>query len=79
MMINARKFSAAKKSDCVDADECFVAKMFDCFNINRFLDLNSEKDSLLCIIKAFDCVVSNEICVAKVSEIFCILKSMFCD
>ena len=79
MMINVREISAAKKFDCVDIDEYFIAEEFDCVDVNRFLDLNSKKNFLFCIIKAFDCVISDEICAAKVFEIFYIFKLMFCD
>ena len=79
MMINAREFSAAKKFDYVNVDKYFIAKEFDCFNINQFFDSNSEKDSLLYIIKTFDRVILDEICAAKAFEIFCIFNSMFCD
>ena len=78
-MINAREISAAEEFDCVDAIECFAAKKSDCIDVDRFLDLNSEKDSLLCIIKAFNRVISDEICAAEVFEISYIFKSMFCD
>ena len=78
-MINVRKFFAVKEFDCVDADEYSAAKKFDCVDVDRFFDANSEKNFLFCIIKTFDRVISNEICVAKAFKIFCIFKSMFCD
>ena len=79
MMINVSEIFAAKEFDCFNVNEYFVAKESDYIDVNQFLDLNSEKDFLLCIIKAFNYVISNEICVAKIFEIFCIFKSMFCD
>ena len=79
MIINVRKIFIVKEFNCVDADDYFIAKEFNCVDVNRFLDANSEKDFLFCIIKAFDYVILNEICVAKVFEIFYIFKSMFCD
>ena len=77
-MIDVREFLIAKEFDCINVNNCFVAKEFDYVDVNQFLDLNSEKDFLFCIIKAFDRVISNKICVAKVFEIFYIFKLMFC-